>query len=704
MSSASSQVASRERLYALLPTIYRMRDFAQGEPLRALLALLQEELVRVEDDITRLYNSWFVETCDEWTVPYLGELLGARLRHAVNPRAFTANTLAYRRRKGTVQTLTALARDITGWPAHTVEYSALVATAQHVNSPRPAGLVTADLRLSDALDNIGTPFETLARTIDVRARGRYHPQQLGLYVWRTSVVRQERVVATAASAGCFHVSPLGLSLSLWSPARSRPGLVAKTQPELAPQPIRRRLLQRILESRRQALLDGRTVPDPYFGSEPVLRVFYRDDSGHTEEVSPEQMIAADLKSFWRPPAALPYQRTGDGKAVQLPVKLALDPERGRLAFAEGLTPTQVWVTYHYGAAAQLGGGGYERALLDSPEASVVVLRDGDPGGVLSQLGSATTASALWQGRQHLVLELADSDRYTLGALQVPAGCKLTLRAQSQACPLVKTSEVTQIVSFGDGATLILEGLLLAGTMALQPLAGSPATSSASVVLHHSTLVPGALVTESGSPQQPEVPALSTTSDRASFAVSVQLTRSICGPLQLAQGGSVVACDSIVDSPGSLPALTVATARLSRVTVLGRSVVGCLTDSIDCLLTGELTTSSSPEGSISYSYLPYDPSSQAPYRCQPHLSLAEPDADPARILAELRPQLLSRRYGTPGYAQLDVRSPSAIRTAASDQGEPGALHHLQQALRESNLIDSQDEYLRSSLTLNLFVVT
>ena len=192
--------------------------------------------------------------------------------------------------------------------------------------------------------------------------------------------------------------------------------------------------------------------------------------------------------------------------------------------------------------------------------------------------------------------------------------------------------------------------------------------------------------------------------RASFAVSVQLTRSICGPLQLAQGGSVVACDSIVDSPGSLPALRVATARLSRVTVLGRSVVGCVTDSIDCLLTGELTTASSPEGGISYSYLPYDPSSQAPYRCQPHLSLAEPDADPARILAELRPQLISRRYGTPGYAQLDVRSPSAIRTAASDQGEPGALHHLQQALRESNLIDSQDEYLRSSLTLNLFVVT
>ena len=32
----------RERLYHLLPTLYRRRDLAQGEPLRALLAVLEQ--------------------------------------------------------------------------------------------------------------------------------------------------------------------------------------------------------------------------------------------------------------------------------------------------------------------------------------------------------------------------------------------------------------------------------------------------------------------------------------------------------------------------------------------------------------------------------------------------------------------------------------------------------------------------------------
>ncbi|WP_267876476.1 MULTISPECIES: hypothetical protein [Moorena] len=35
---------STERLYNLLPAIYRQRDFAQGEPLRALLAVMEKEL------------------------------------------------------------------------------------------------------------------------------------------------------------------------------------------------------------------------------------------------------------------------------------------------------------------------------------------------------------------------------------------------------------------------------------------------------------------------------------------------------------------------------------------------------------------------------------------------------------------------------------------------------------------------------------
>ena len=54
-----------ERLYKLLPAFYRVRDVDQGEPLRALLAVIEGELERIEANTSVLYDNWFIETCDE---------------------------------------------------------------------------------------------------------------------------------------------------------------------------------------------------------------------------------------------------------------------------------------------------------------------------------------------------------------------------------------------------------------------------------------------------------------------------------------------------------------------------------------------------------------------------------------------------------------------------------------------------------------
>ena len=67
---------NQERLYNLLPAHYRRRDLTEGQPLRALLALIEAELQALEDDVASLYENWFIETCDEWVVPYIGDLLG----------------------------------------------------------------------------------------------------------------------------------------------------------------------------------------------------------------------------------------------------------------------------------------------------------------------------------------------------------------------------------------------------------------------------------------------------------------------------------------------------------------------------------------------------------------------------------------------------------------------------------------------------
>ncbi|MCB1861075.1 MAG: hypothetical protein KDI47_05000, partial [Gammaproteobacteria bacterium] len=97
-----------DRLYNLLPAIHRIRDAEHGEPLRALLGIMEEQLQALEQDIGGLYDDWFIETCEEWLIPYIGDLLGVRLLNNVDSggvysqRALVANTISHRRRKGTL--------------------------------------------------------------------------------------------------------------------------------------------------------------------------------------------------------------------------------------------------------------------------------------------------------------------------------------------------------------------------------------------------------------------------------------------------------------------------------------------------------------------------------------------------------------------------------------------------------------------------
>ena len=65
-----------ERLFGLLPAVHRLRDAENGHPLRALLAVLESELIALEEATQAQYENWFIETCDDSAVPRIGELLG----------------------------------------------------------------------------------------------------------------------------------------------------------------------------------------------------------------------------------------------------------------------------------------------------------------------------------------------------------------------------------------------------------------------------------------------------------------------------------------------------------------------------------------------------------------------------------------------------------------------------------------------------
>ena len=129
-----------DQLYELLPAIYRIRDAERGEPLKALLSVMASQINVVEEDIDQLYENWFIETCEEWLVPYIGDLLGVRPLQGTgddvfSQRAYVANTISYRRRKGTIAVLEELARDVTGWPAKAV--STAQSPVSHSSRPAP---------------------------------------------------------------------------------------------------------------------------------------------------------------------------------------------------------------------------------------------------------------------------------------------------------------------------------------------------------------------------------------------------------------------------------------------------------------------------------------------------------------------------------------------------------------------------------------
>ena len=132
-----------EKLYNLLPAVYRVRDADQGGSLRALCEVIAEEIAVLRENLDQLYDDQFIESCAERVAPYIGDLIGYRPIHGVtartiSARAEVANTIAYRRRKGTATVLEQLARDVTGWNTRVVEFFR-VARNQPIRELYPAG-------------------------------------------------------------------------------------------------------------------------------------------------------------------------------------------------------------------------------------------------------------------------------------------------------------------------------------------------------------------------------------------------------------------------------------------------------------------------------------------------------------------------------------------------------------------------------------
>ena len=229
-------------LYNLVPVVYRLRDADQGYPLRALLRVIAEQVTVVERDISGLYENWFIETCQDWVVPYVGALVGYlplstgspgtgtradALERIMIPRQDVANTIRFRRRKGTLSLLEDLATAVAGWPSRAVEFYRLLAITQNIDYLHMDRGRTADLRDGDALVAIGTAFAELARNVDVRrvdskrTQGTSNIPEVGLFVWRLKAY-------TVTLAPAYNYEEQGPNLLPLRAARQRPSTVRQS--------------------------------------------------------------------------------------------------------------------------------------------------------------------------------------------------------------------------------------------------------------------------------------------------------------------------------------------------------------------------------------------------------------------------------------------------------------------------------------------
>jgi hypothetical protein len=705
---------SAEQLYKLLPAVHRLRDEAHGKPLQALVTLIARELGALEENLEQLYDDQFIETCAEWVAPYIGELVGYRPLHGVaarisSPRAEVANTIAYRRRKGTALMLEQLARDVTEWPARAVELFAQLCTTQYMNHVRLGATATAAVRSPRAMLGIDGPFNALAHTAEMRrpesGSGRYNIPNVGLFMWRLQPFRLTGLPLVADPADTtgrrFRLNPLGADMPLFRRPVTETDIEHLAAPENVPAPLTIRELA--LQVRAATATDGavgvsadygagRSVVLARAGADEPLRHAGAVDPNHPDALKVVRI--ADLRDVRDGGGALlGWAHEDDIDALQI----ALDPERGRVLLgvdrAAQHASDPFKATFHYAAARAIGGGTYERMPDVVDGAAEAHAANGEP--LQPHLDAVANG-----GRLLIDDSLTYREAPTIKVAGVTAvgepGRKVVVAARNGERPLLAAgSEIS--LDIGARGTLVLDGLVIGGATLRVPVFAD--NEPRTLLLRDCTLVPGLALDTNGDAASAGAPSLVVEHP----FTTVTLERCITGPLTLAADTDVTAqlTDSVVDAvdPDAFALAADGAGKpgaeltLRECTVIGRTSTRLLRLASNCLFTAPVLAVRRQEGCMRFCFVPTESLAPRRYHCVP--DAAEP---------YVRPHFTSLRYADPGYCQLQSVTARAIREGADDGGEIGVMHALFQPQRETNLRIRLDEYLRFGLHAGLYYAT
>jgi hypothetical protein len=699
-----------DKLWALVPAIFRAEDPTGPDgrgPLREIVNRIGAQGAVLRRSIDRLWEDQSIESCDDWVIAYLGELLATNLVSSLDARGRridVAKTIYYRRRKGTVGLLEELAADITGWNARVVEMFRRLGRARHGLDPAlgwpldrtdatgaPAipvvegllGRATgtplggfADLRQQLGASRAHTAFDELSHTADVRiGRGRlgwHNIPHLGVFLWRLQSVPLDGVtpVADAACPLQYTFDPTGRDIPLFAAAvRSYGDLWTSPAEHELPGPIDRLLLDAQLEALYAAV-------DPSGG--PGGAVLPHALRLYEGAAVPGNLVTVD-------------RVTADPRAAA--GKYFLDPAAGRI-YAPGPPPARLVVGYHHGFSSTIGAGGYDRRVRGEPPvvpAPVVTAAGG--GGAFTAIGPGGTL--ITSG----TLVLADSLTYTSApdlVIDDTAGDNvLVVRADNRRRPLVRLPAASPGPAVWTitgttgadhrGSTLVLDGVFVSGGELV--LGGD----FEQVTLTMTTLDPGDHTRVAADGR-----ALIPTRLRITGQIrKLVIDRSIVGPVVMAPGALVEALairDSIVqavDPADAALAIDTGMTTLSAVTVLGAAQLHQI-EATTSIFHDVVTVADHQHGCVRFSAVPAGSVVPRPYECV--------------TIAREAPLFGSRSFGQPAYAQLVASANPGVVTGAPDGSEMGAFWRDRNPIKERSLLIKYQEYMPIGLAPVLIYVT
>jgi hypothetical protein len=560
------------RLWNLLPPIYQLMD--QGPtpgapgPLQELVNRIGAQAAELRRNTDRLWENQSIETCDDWVIPYIGDLVATRLvscLDAAAQRIDVAKTIYYRRRAGTVGVLEQLAADIASRDARVVEFFRRMGRTRHQFDPplsyqienpltgpigftgntvqiaegligayssTPAGGF-ADLRNTYAASNTGNAFDEYFYTADLRAGGQtlghFNIRNLGVFLWwlRAFPISAATPVLSKSPTPCLTFDPTGREIPLFAAS------------------------QRVGEQAQWG--EHWVSPDEW-----MLPVAIREILWNLTDAQ-KNLWATDpvTKQAVFTPQSLSVGMMAGGTGAPLPLaQLKIHPERGLFSFLIPGTDTPapapigtLAVCYNFGLLGQIGAGAFDTSILSPLPTPLPATTVNITGGASTNLDTSfalltATGAALF------------SDTLTYAGptktLNVPEGATIALAAQDGQRPVIRWSDPKpqQWEIHGDAKSgsstptqLIIQGILLQGADIY--LTGS----FDSVYLRMTTVDPGTvyIVTPGVTPPSP-LPFYGSAIDTMPLRPSVIyiqgsvtnliLERSITGPIRSCNGGAV----------------------------------------------------------------------------------------------------------------------------------------------------------------------